>query len=64
MTSVTRPEELDARGRRLRAALAAVLVRDNAAELRLMHDWLDNSEPRWWGSAVCGGGPVKPGLQP
>jgi hypothetical protein len=27
MTSVTRPEELDARGRRLRAALAAVLVR-------------------------------------
>ena len=59
---------LDARGRRLRAALAAVLVRDNAAELRLMHDWLDNSEPRWWGSAVCGGGPGrvngKPGLQP
>jgi hypothetical protein len=39
---VTRPEELDARGRRLRAALAAVLVRDNAPELRLMHEWLDN----------------------
>jgi len=30
---VTRPEELDARGRRLRAALAAVLVRDRAREL-------------------------------
>jgi hypothetical protein len=29
--------ELDARGRRLRAAL----VRDSAPELRLMHDWLD-----------------------
>ncbi len=30
------PIELDARGRRLRAALAAVLVRDNAPRLRLM----------------------------
>jgi hypothetical protein len=39
---VTRPEELDARGRRLRAALAAVLVRDNAPVLRLIHDWLDS----------------------
>jgi hypothetical protein len=39
---VTRPEELDARGRRLRAALAAVLVRDNAPELALVHSWLDN----------------------
>jgi hypothetical protein len=29
MTSVNRPEDLDARGRRLRAALAAVLVPDN-----------------------------------
>jgi hypothetical protein len=38
---VTRPQELDPRGRRLRAALAAVLVRDNARELKLMHDWLD-----------------------
>jgi hypothetical protein len=28
-------------GRCLRAALAAVLVRDNTPELRLMHDWLD-----------------------
>jgi hypothetical protein len=33
---------LDARGRRLRAALAAVLVRADAPELRLMHDWLDS----------------------
>jgi hypothetical protein len=39
---VTRPEELDARGRRLRAALAAVLVRDNAPELRLVRAWLDS----------------------
>jgi hypothetical protein len=38
---VTRPEELDARGRRLRAALAAVLVRVDAPELRLVHNWLD-----------------------
>jgi hypothetical protein len=35
--------ELDARGRRLRAALAAVLLPDNAPEPRLVHDWLDNS---------------------
>ena len=34
--------ELDARRRRLRAALAAVLVRDKAPELRLVHDWLDS----------------------
>jgi hypothetical protein len=39
---VTRPEELDARGRRLRAALAAVLVRDSEPELRLMRELLDN----------------------
>jgi hypothetical protein len=37
---VIRPEELDARGRRLRAALAAVLVRADAPELRLIHTWL------------------------
>jgi hypothetical protein len=36
-----RPQELDARGRRLRAALAAVLVRDRARELDLVHQWLD-----------------------
>ena len=34
--------ELDARGRRLRAALAAVLVKAEAPELRLMHEWLDS----------------------
>jgi hypothetical protein len=34
--------ELDARGRRLRAALAAVLVADNAPELGRMREWLDN----------------------
>jgi hypothetical protein len=34
--------ELDARGRRLRAALAAVLVRDRARELDLVHQWLDS----------------------
>jgi hypothetical protein len=34
--------DLDPRGRRLRAALAAVLVKDNAPELRLVRDWLDN----------------------
>jgi hypothetical protein len=34
--------ELDARASRLRAALAAVLVRDDAPELRLVREWLDN----------------------
>jgi hypothetical protein len=34
--------ELDASGRRLRAALAAVLVCADARELRLVHDWLDS----------------------
>jgi hypothetical protein len=34
--------ELDARGRRLRAALAAVLMPDNAPELRLVREWLDS----------------------
>jgi hypothetical protein len=33
------PVELDARGRRLRAALAAVLVRADAPELRLVREW-------------------------
>jgi hypothetical protein len=32
---------LDARGRRLRAALAAGVVPDNAPELPVMHEWLD-----------------------
>ena len=35
---MTRPQELDVRGRRLRAALAAVLVADNAPEVRL-REW-------------------------
>jgi hypothetical protein len=34
--------DLDARGRRLRAALATVLVQTEAPELRLMHQWLDS----------------------
>jgi hypothetical protein len=34
--------ELDARGGRLRAALAAVLERADAPELRLVHAWLDS----------------------
>ena len=38
MTTPLPPTELDARGR-LRAALAAVLVRDNAPELRLVGGW-------------------------
>jgi hypothetical protein len=33
---------LDAGGRRLRAALAAVLIRTCEPELRLVHDWLDS----------------------
>jgi hypothetical protein len=36
------PIDLDPRGRRLRAALAAVLVRDRARELDLVHESLDN----------------------
>ena len=35
------PATDDARGRR-RSELAAVLVRDNAPELRLVRDWLDS----------------------
>jgi hypothetical protein len=34
--------ELDTRGRRLRAALAALLVRAQAPELTLVHRWLDS----------------------
>jgi hypothetical protein len=37
-----RSEELGARGRRLRAALAAGLVRDRAPEVRLVRAWLDS----------------------
>jgi hypothetical protein len=41
-TTVPAEPELDARGRRLRAALAAVLVKADAPELRLVHQWLDS----------------------
>jgi hypothetical protein len=34
--------DFDARGRRLRATLAAVLVKANAPELKLVHDLLDS----------------------
>jgi hypothetical protein len=40
MPSIDSP---DARDRRLRAALAAVLVPDNTPELRVVHEWLDLS---------------------
>jgi hypothetical protein len=43
--------KLDARGRRLRAALAAGVVPDKTPGLRLMHDWLDSYV------AVSPGGP-------
>jgi hypothetical protein len=52
--------ELDARGRRLRAALAAVLVRDNAPELRLMHEWLDS----WYGLGLMVEGMAHQGGDP
>jgi CheY-like chemotaxis protein len=39
MMTAARPVELDARGRRLRAALAALLVPDNAPEVRL-REWV------------------------
>jgi hypothetical protein len=59
MTSVNRPEELDARGRRLLAALAAVLMRDNAPELRLVHGWLDS----WSGIGLVVVGMAHQGFQ-
>jgi hypothetical protein len=50
--------DLDSRGRRrLRAALAAVLVPDNAPELRLMRELLDN----WSGIELIIAG-MTPGL--
>jgi hypothetical protein len=42
MPDERRTLHLDARGRRLRAALAAVLVRARAPELTLVHRWLDS----------------------
>ena len=44
--------ELSPAGRRLHAALAAVLVRDKAPELRLLHQWLDS----WMGIGLVGSG--------
>jgi hypothetical protein len=40
--TVTGAVTLDARGRRLRAALAAALVPDNAPEVQLVRRWLDS----------------------
>jgi len=51
--------ELDARRRRLRAALAAVLVKAHASELRLMHDWLDS----WAGIGLVVVGMTHQGFQ-
>jgi hypothetical protein len=45
-----RPPTLTWLSRRLRAALAAVLVRDNAPELRLVHHRLDS----WSGGFALG----------
>ena len=39
---MNRPAQLDARGRRLRAALAATLVAYDAPEVQLVRDWLDS----------------------
>jgi hypothetical protein len=50
---------LDARGRRLRAALAAVLVNADARELRLLHRWLDN----WAGLGLVVTGMRRQGYQ-
>ncbi len=45
--------QLDARGRRLRAALAAVLVRDRARELRLVHTGSTRSRGSASSSSAC-----------
>ena len=50
--------DLDARGRRLRAALAAVLVPDNTPELRPVHQWLDS----WSGIGLVVVGMSHPGF--
>jgi hypothetical protein len=56
--AVRTADDLDARGRRLRAALAAVLVRDNAPELRLMREWLDS----WLGIGLIVAGMARQGF--
>jgi hypothetical protein len=52
--------ELDLRGRRLRAALAAVLMPGNVPELLLVHAWLDLAGGRV--GIVTGGGGDEPVL--
>jgi len=51
--------ELNARGRRLRAALAAVLIRAHAPELGLIHRWLDS----WSGIGLVVVGMTHQGFQ-
>ena len=51
--------ELDARGRRLRAALAAVLIRGHTPELALVHRWLDS----WSGIGLIVVGMTHQGFQ-
>jgi len=51
--------ELDSRGRRLRAALAAVLVKARAPELALLHRWLDS----WAGIGLVVVGMAHQGFQ-
>jgi hypothetical protein len=51
--------ELDARGRRLRAALATVLIHAHAPELALIHRWLDT----WSGIGRIIVGMTHPGFQ-
>jgi hypothetical protein len=46
-------------GRRLRTALAAVLVRDNRPKPRLVHDWLDS----WSGIGLIVVGMTRHGFQ-
>jgi hypothetical protein len=47
-------------GRRLRAALAAVLVRDQAPELRLVRDWRANFFPVGIAHSIVGGSGWEP----
>ena len=44
---MTRPEELDARGRRLRAALGFLRCPPTEPELQLLHRWLDTWTGVW-----------------
>jgi hypothetical protein len=54
-----RREELDARGRRLRAALAAVLVKADTPELKMVHALLDS----WSGIGLVVVGMAHQGFQ-